>query len=100
MTASELSRRKALRLAAGVLLGVAAGGRGARARADPAAAMLRVGRRYLAEFPHEADPAWLRAHIGGAEGYFRRGDTLWLHGWLLARSEARLCALAVVDGRA
>jgi hypothetical protein len=72
-----------------------------------------VGLRYLAYFPAEADREWLwrmlsanlKYHpsadpdsLGGALGNqcrqeFMAGSTVLVDGWILARSEARVCAL-------
>jgi hypothetical protein len=75
-----------------------------------------IGRRYLAERPHEADATHLARHLFGDGGAvpvsladirqavvaarnrdFAQGDTVLVDGWLLARSEARLCALSVLS---
>jgi hypothetical protein len=80
---------------------------------------IAVGRSYLAQYPNEADldrlidalfagmpqaqsrdgvetevqaiRGWVAAHI---EEDFRRARIVTVGGWILARSEARLCALA------
>jgi hypothetical protein len=83
---------------------------------------LGVGREYLRQVPAEASPGVLTARVaerlpGGlgtidtasdgrlrelllsaAAEDFRDLRTMELHGWVLARTEARLCALAAVDG--
>lgn len=77
-------------------------------------AMAVVGRAYLARFPHESSPALLKRSLGGGRtmgpadalaaaaarrsGDFARGDTVMVGGWLMARSEARACALAALTG--
>jgi hypothetical protein len=85
------------------------------AGAEPLARLLphaenaaRLGRRYLEETPQEADAAHLVALIGVAadtdaalrerlEARIRQdfiaGATVAVDGWLLSRTEARLCAL-------
>lgn len=69
-----------------------------------------VGARYLALYPEEgkaelldeslfaqglpANPAALRRHIGAmCRRDFAAGETVIVDGWILARSEARACAL-------
>ena len=83
---------------------------------------LGVGREYLRQVPAEASPRVLTALVaerlpGGLETIdsasdarlrglllnaaaedFRDLRTMELHGWVLARTEARLCALAALDG--
>ncbi len=76
-------------------------------------APLAVGRRYLELYPDEADRARLRAGlIGPARPLdrealrarlarrcgqdFRDGNTVIVDGWVLARTEARACALAAL----
>jgi hypothetical protein len=75
-----------------------------------------VGREYLAAHPAEADgadllryfrslagdPAALRAVIGARlRQDFADGETVRVRGWVLARTEARLCALcALLDDEA
>lgn len=79
-----------------------------------------VGRRYLALHPHEANAALLAARIAGtARNYLRlteagrgrlrallvhqqrqdfaAGRTVNVDGWILSRTEARLCALVALD---
>jgi len=76
----------------------------------------RVGREYLAQAPDDADPdrlaeilfgdprtaaamssAALRAHVARRRARdFETGDTVIVDGWVLARTEARLCALTVL----
>jgi hypothetical protein len=75
-----------------------------------------IGRRYLAEHPDEADAGRLARRLFGGDGAapvtgtalrhavdaargrdFAQGDTVLIDGWLLARSEARLCALALLS---
>lgn len=75
-----------------------------------------IGRDYLAQAPEEADPKRLGAFLVEGEGSlsslsprelrarigqrrtleFQRGDTVLVRGWLLSRTEARLCALAAL----
>ena len=81
-----------------------------------------IGEWYLQEFPKENDSAVLleyvekrlpgtvlryesgRLNVSAAEVRaackcdYEHGNTLYAGGWLLARTEARLCALAVVSG--
>ncbi len=79
----------------------------------------RIGERYLAKTPEENDRAVLAARLpDGAADFvmkgtnaeavtaalrarrtreFGVGDTVVVEGWLLARSEARLCALAALS---
>lgn len=75
----------------------------------------RVGERYLAQAPEEADPARLAADLFGGVAVdgasprrlrrhidhrrardFAQGDTVIVDGWVMARTEARLCALAAL----
>ena len=113
------TRRELFRLAGGLVLATAGGAvpdggldRAAGAALarrwlrDPAAAR-RLGEHYLGAHPGEADPAFLlEASLGpgdlaGARDRFARrrraefehGDTVELAGWVVARCEARLCAL-------
>lgn len=75
------------------------------------AAARRVGALYLARTPEENDPLQLWHGLFGAASPretalcrsllawrittdFRNAQVLTLHGWVLARSEARLCALS------
>jgi hypothetical protein len=69
-----------------------------------------LGARYLHDFPHEADETSLRRHIFGnrtasatamrriacerATHDFAHANVVVVDGWLLSRSEARICALA------
>ena len=77
-----------------------------------------IGRRYLASAPEENDPALLAARLfpdhrdvpyapfdvatmrrqlqGQCRREFATSDTVILDGWIVARSEARLCALAAI----
>lgn len=65
-----------------------------------------VGRRYLETLPRDNDRAALRAeliplleHDGLArirEREFAAGETVILGGWVLTRTEARICALAAL----
>jgi hypothetical protein len=75
-----------------------------------AAALARIGRRYLEITPAERDPATLRAQLGAfatpadalahaaaleraVRRDFTRGDILALDGWILSRTELRVAAL-------
>lgn len=95
-------------------------GRGRSVRVDlskvfpDAAQAVGVGRDYLARFPEEAvqsqlearvlqslegveDPARLRAGLDAAiRRDFRRGRVFRHDGWVLSRTEGRLCALAAL----
>ena len=72
-----------------------------------------IGRAYLAKHEDERDVDVLRAHLGdlvsqsGGDGLaeragariredFATGRTVQVDGWLLSRTEARLCALAAL----
>lgn len=79
----------------------------------------KIGRRYLAQTPGERDRRTLEAMLpdgchrlvtrgtcdtSALQAFYRRrsdefrtGDTVVVHGWVLARSEARLCALAALS---
>ncbi|MFC6671849.1 hypothetical protein [Marinobacterium aestuariivivens] len=84
---------------------------------DPAGARA-IGRRYLERFPERANPALLLEHSGlamrqnpppgGGAGSktaidqrrrqdFLAGNTVILEGWILAQSEASLCALLALS---
>lgn len=80
----------------------------------------RLGRRYLQAFPREGDRSWLVARIlddGSAPAAspamfasdelrrriarrrredFTQSETVQVEGWILSRTEARLCALAAL----
>jgi hypothetical protein len=76
----------------------------------------RIGRSYLAQVPEDADPDRLAAILLGEQGAnagmsadalrarfalarmrdFEAGDTVIVDGWVLARTEARLCALTAL----
>lgn len=72
----------------------------------PDARSRELGRAYLERFPELADRERLERLIdrppGSGSGWlrervvseFRRGATLFLDGWLVSETEARLCALA------
>ncbi|MHA1563675.1 MAG: hypothetical protein ACTSX7_00060 [Alphaproteobacteria bacterium] len=111
-----ISRRDILgfaAVAASALLPTLAGaGAGPELFASPSAARA-VGRRYLALYPEERDVATLQealfsgqARIGGTalrqhvatlcRRDFAAGDTVIVDGWILARSEARACALSAM----
>lgn len=85
-----------------------------------AASAAVIGRRYLALYREEADAAVLVARVAGnARNYLRLADaapgelrallgrqqrqdfaagrTVTLDGWILSRTEARLCALVALD---
>lgn len=82
---------------------------------DPKSARA-VGERYLAIAPHERDRALLQEAVFGAgpsgqprspealrariselrEQDFIAGDTVLIDGWMMARTEARLCAMSVL----
>jgi hypothetical protein len=73
-----------------------------------------VGRRYLAQAPHERDAGFLVQALFGDAGPatsardmrrqiarraredFGRDDAVVIDGWILARSEARFCALSLL----
>lgn len=75
-----------------------------------------VGERYLALMPQERDQALLRRALFGSgasgrspspealrlqisalrERDFTTGDTVMIDGWMMARSEARLCAMTAL----
>jgi hypothetical protein len=75
-----------------------------------------IGRRYLANVPSEASEQWLVDAVFGSDlagdtmdvplligrvrmlrqRDFARGDVIEADGWLIARTEARLCALATL----
>jgi hypothetical protein len=78
----------------------------------------QIGARYLDLAPEDSDPVALAARVFGAAGHppqnprdiaalrqaisvqrerdFATGDTVIIDGWILARTEARLCALTVI----
>jgi hypothetical protein len=117
-----LRRREFLALGAGLLAGLAAPRRAraavptrdpvARLFAHPDSARI-VGRRYLEAFPQRAErarleadcvnrvalaadadaTAWREALAALRRREFADGETVVLDGWVLARSEASLCAL-------
>lgn len=72
-----------------------------------------VGRAYLRSHPHDGNPRLLIADLLGPgvppnaaslarllaarrSREFRDGETVVVNGWVLARSEARLCALTIL----
>jgi len=82
-----------------------------------AAALARVGRRYLEVTPEERDVATLRARLGelsappdvlahvaaleqAVRRDFERGDILALDGWILSRTELRAAALVALTSPA
>ena len=83
-----------------------------RASKDASGAMRRAGRIYLKENPEEADIGRLR-RLAGIQGpilapdwtyrfgnlrraEFEAGNTVIIDGWILAKYEARLCALVAL----
>lgn len=77
------------------------------------AALVRQGALYLAAHPDERDPHRLRrllvpepglparqALLAAVARDWRAHDVLTLDGWVLARSEARICALACLGATA
>jgi hypothetical protein len=74
----------------------------------------KVGRLYLEQAPHERDAGFLTRAVFGdrmpsgsgedvrrlvasrAREDFRRDDAVVIDGWIMARSEARFCALALL----
>jgi hypothetical protein len=114
---AAMTRRTLLRLLGGGTLaalgldaGPAAGAADAESASTAAAALARVGRRYLEAVPAERDVTVLRAELGelaaateparhaAALGRavgrdFERGDILALDGWILSRTELRAAAL-------
>lgn len=94
--------------------GAADGGLLSAAWSNPGGAQ-SIGRDYLAQAPEEADPERLNALLFEEETSsslapddlrarvqrlrtrdFEAGDTVFVRGWLLSRTEARLCALAAL----
>ena len=85
------------------------------ALALPRASAQAIGRAYLKRHSHEADPRRLATAVASALGPlpapaavlrarlreqirrdFEEESTVWVEGWLLARTEARLCAVAAL----
>lgn len=76
---------------------------------DPAAAAA-VGRHYLRTVPAENDRGLLLERLGGSasltkariadlvEADFGDGRTVLIDGWVMSRSEARVCALYALGG--
>jgi len=119
----SLHRRDVLLALGALALSGALGPRGAAAPAGPSgrdlAARLRdpdaaraLGIRYLSQHPEERDLGFLHAATlaGAGEGArsvealrarcredFRRGDTVLIDRWVLARTECRLCALVALS---
>ena len=100
-TASPHAQRRAIEM----LLGDLRGAReiGARYLAlEPAERSADVLARHLLRDPHKiafsvTDTAALRqALAAGRTRDFASGDTVIIDGWILARTEARLCALAAI----
>lgn len=94
--------------------GAADGGLLSAAWSNPGGAR-SIGRDYLAQAPEEADPERLNALLFEEETSsslapddlrarvqrlrtrdFEAGDTVFVRGWILSRTEARLCALAAL----
>jgi hypothetical protein len=114
---AAMTRRTLLRLLGGGTLaalgldaGPAAGAADAESASTAAAALARVGRRYLEAVPAERDVTVLRAELGELAAAteparhaaaleravgrdFERGDILALDGWILSRTELRAAAL-------
>lgn len=69
----------------------------------------RLGRAYLRCCPEEAEPGVLRRRLGldraapaqdwsvAMAADFKAGRTVLVDGWVLSRTEARLCALALLS---
>lgn len=124
---ARISRRKALGLLAGAGVAVGAGailtrddGGGEPAGPPSTTAAPRptpqdvalIGERYLAQFPQEASVEALSAAVDpppGAPNAFAvlrgrihqelaAGEVVVVDGWVLARTEARLCALVALGG--
>ena len=114
--AIALTRRTLLRfLGGGTVAALVGAVPGVPVRAEDvggsvAAALARIGRRYLELVPAERDPAKLRAHLGefsdaadvlahaaalerAVRRDFERGDILAVDGWVLSRTELRAAAL-------
>ena len=87
-------------------------GRGFSARLRDPEAARALGLAYLSEHPGERDPGFLHAATlkgvgAGARALrrlrercredFARGDTVRIDGWVLARTECRLCALVALS---
>ena len=72
------------------------------------ATIRQIGHGYLDLHPHESDAARLQRSIGRAldgasidartREEFARSETVQVHGWILARTEARQCALYALAG--
>jgi len=119
----SLHRRDVLRALGALALGGVLGPRGGVTPAGPSgrdlAARLRdpdaaraLGIQYLNQHPEERNLAFLNAATlaGAGEGRrsvaalrarcredFRRGDTVLIDRWVLARTECRLCALVALS---
>ena len=102
------TRRSMLALLAGA--GAAAALGGACTPGDAFPAVTRIGDAYLTRTPGEASVATLTGLLGGVppattpavlladldgavRSDFTTGDTVWIAGWLLSRTEARIAAL-------
>lgn len=123
MSELRLHRRDVLLALGALALGGSLGPRGGATPVGPSgldlAARLRdpdaaraLGFRYLEQRPDERDLSFLHAATlaGAGEGRrsveslrarfrddFRRGDTVLIDGWVLARTECRLCALVALS---
>jgi hypothetical protein len=90
---------------------VAPSGQELAARLRDPRAVRALGIRYLERHPEERDPGFLHAATlaGAGKGKrnaaalrarsrddFRRGDTVLIEGWVLSRTECRLCALVAL----
>jgi hypothetical protein len=71
---------------------------------DPAAARA-IGKAFLRDYPGEADAAHLAARLPrrhrlhmAISADFAAGKTVMVEGWVLSRTEARLCALVALTG--
>ena len=128
MTQASTSKRHLLKLLACGLLTVPMASWPSRATTRPQRSnrLRRLGRRYLADTPHERDRATLLARLSldcpfsaagdrppqddfrravetdalkaRREQEFASGETVVVDGWLLTRTEARLCALLTQPG--
>jgi len=95
--------------AAGIPLPVAAlmrAANSARAAAQHLRSARALGRAYLEAYPEDElaglverwPDADREALLRDIHSDFERADVVWVKGWLLARSEARYCALLSRDG--
>jgi hypothetical protein len=74
----------------------------------------KIGQHYLSVFPQEADPEWLRSRVlpcdacsldelrdhlqGAIRSDFRTRRIARINGWVISRTEGRLCALFHITG--